>query len=166
IEFYNRELVRGVGIGGRDRRTGSNAERARLSVTRAIKTAFEKISEQDTELGNFLDQSIRTGSFCCYVPDAKSTVIWEFSAEGGMAAADMPGDDPSRVRRGRDFLRAFTEGTAFVGRTAELAILRRALDQARGGAGRFILIGGAPGVGKTRLAAEIAAESSRLKMQT
>ena len=165
IEFYNRELVRGVGIGGRDRRTGSNAERARLSVTSAIKTALEKISEQDKELGNLLDRSIRTGSFCRYVPRPDSTGSWEFSAEGSSAAGEIPGDDPSRLRRGRNFLTAFTEGTAFVGRTAELAILMRALDQAQGGVGKFILVGGAPGVGKTRLAAEIAAEASKRNMQ-
>ena len=79
IEFLTRTIVRARGIGGRQRRTGSNAERARLSVTSAIKTAFEKISEQDKELWNFLDRSIRTGSFCCYVPDPELPVTWQFS---------------------------------------------------------------------------------------
>lgn len=49
-----------------------------------------------------------------------------------------------------------------VGRTRELAHLRIAFDEARRGRGRFLLIGGESGVGKTRLceeAASIAAEA-------
>ncbi len=34
IDFVTRELERSIGLGGRDRHTGSNAERARLNVTR------------------------------------------------------------------------------------------------------------------------------------
>jgi len=44
IEFLAREISRAVGLGGRDRRAGSAAERARLNVTRAIKAALQKIS--------------------------------------------------------------------------------------------------------------------------
>ena len=44
----------------------------------------------------------------------------------------------------------------FVGRRAELAELRRWLGQASTGAGRTVLIGGEPGIGKTSLAEEIA----------
>ena len=36
IDFIERKLIRAVGLGGRDRRAGSAAVRARLSVTRAI----------------------------------------------------------------------------------------------------------------------------------
>ena len=42
-----REMARAVGLGGRDRRAGSAAERARLNVTRAIKSALQKISEHN-----------------------------------------------------------------------------------------------------------------------
>lgn len=47
IDFLAREIARAVGLGGRDRRAGSAAERARLNVTRAIKGALQKISEHN-----------------------------------------------------------------------------------------------------------------------
>src|SRR5262245_53042822 len=45
---------------------------------------------------------------------------------------------------------------AFVGRAHELIELHAALDQAFEGQGQFILIAGEPGIGKTRLAEELA----------
>ena len=166
IEFLTHAIVRARGIGGRQRRTGSNAERARLSVTSAIKTALEKISDQDRELGTFLDRFIRTGSFCRYVPPPETPVIWEFSAESVTTVPEIQKDGPRRPDRGRNFLRAFTAGTAFAGRNAESAMLMRALDQAERGSGKIVLIGGSAGVGKTRLAAEIADDATRRGMLT
>ncbi len=43
-----------VGLGGRDRRTGSDAERARVNVTRAIRAALRRVGERDAELGRHL----------------------------------------------------------------------------------------------------------------
>ena len=51
IDFLHREIARAVGLGGRDRRAGSAAERARLNVTRAIKSALQKISEHNSQVG-------------------------------------------------------------------------------------------------------------------
>jgi len=51
------------------------------------------------------------------------------------------------------------ERTPFVGRESERAELRRCLDQAARGQGTLVMIGGEPGVGKTRLAEELAAEA-------
>lgn len=48
----------------------------------------------------------------------------------------------------------------FVGRQHERAVLRSALDAALGGRGRLVVLAGEPGVGKTRLADELAAEAS------
>jgi hypothetical protein len=45
----------------------------------------------------------------------------------------------------------------FVGRDAELARLREAVDQARAGRGRLVLVQGPPGIGKTRTGVELAA---------
>jgi WD40 repeat protein/DNA-binding SARP family transcriptional activator len=52
-------------------------------------------------------------------------------------------------------------GVALVGRGAELDALREQWRQAHGGAGRLVLVAGARGIGKTRLAAELASEVHR-----
>jgi class 3 adenylate cyclase/tetratricopeptide (TPR) repeat protein len=52
------------------------------------------------------------------------------------------------------------ERTAFIGRDEERAQLRRLMENAAGGSGALVLIGGEPGVGKTRLAAEISEEAA------
>jgi predicted ATPase len=49
---------------------------------------------------------------------------------------------------------------AFVGRVAELALLTEQISAARRGEGGVVLIGGEPGIGKTRLAAEAAARAA------
>jgi class 3 adenylate cyclase/tetratricopeptide (TPR) repeat protein len=54
---------------------------------------------------------------------------------------------------------ALLERTPFVGRKVERAELRRFLDQAVRGHGALVMIGGEPGVGKTRLAEELVAEA-------
>ena len=44
MNFLVRELARAVGLGGRDRRAASHAERARLNVTRAIRAAMSNLA--------------------------------------------------------------------------------------------------------------------------
>ncbi|HEU5001524.1 MAG TPA: AAA family ATPase [Actinomycetota bacterium] len=51
--------------------------------------------------------------------------------------------------------------SGFVGRRRELAELVAILEQAAGGRGQLVLIGGEPGIGKTRLAEETVAEARR-----
>jgi hypothetical protein len=68
IEFLSRELARAVGLGGRDRRVGSEVERARLRVTNAVRSAIKKTRTQCPGLGRFLSNSIRTGSVCSFEP--------------------------------------------------------------------------------------------------
>ncbi len=77
IEALERELARAVGLGGRDRRAASAAERARLNVQRSIKTAIERIGEHHAELGQILTRTIRTGNFCSYVPDSRVPIDWK-----------------------------------------------------------------------------------------
>ncbi len=161
IDFLEREIVRAVGHRGRDRRAGSTSERARLNVTRAIKAGLRKISEHHSTLGELLERSIRTGSFCSYVPDPRILVSWQFSSEGPKGSDEVDAAAPFLLRRETGFLRAFTEGTTFVGREAERAMLHRSLEQVLRGAGGMVLIAGAAGVGKTRIAAEFGVEASQ-----
>jgi predicted ATPase len=161
IDFLNREIARAVGLGGRDRRAGSASERARLNVTRAIKAALQKISEQQASMGELLDRSIRTGSFCCYTPDPRNCVTWQFSEGGPEALGGVDSEDPFISPRETSLLRALSERTAFVGREAERAMLRHFLNRTLSGEGRVVMISGAAGVGKTRIAQEFGIEASQ-----
>jgi tetratricopeptide (TPR) repeat protein len=77
LEFVSRELSVAVGLGGRDRRAASAAERARVNVTRAIKSALVRIEEQSPALGAHLQRTVRTGTFCSYKPDPRVPVSWQ-----------------------------------------------------------------------------------------
>ena len=59
---------------------------------------------------------------------------------------------------------AFLGQTPFVGRQSELGQLERTLEQAMRGRGGVVLIGGEPGVGKTRLAEEVAQRAQQKGM--
>ena len=72
-DFLVRELSRAVGLGGRDRRAGSASERARASVTRAIRQAMTRIRQHHPPLGKHLDHAIRTGTYCAYQPSVPTT---------------------------------------------------------------------------------------------
>ncbi len=76
IEFLAAELSRGFGLGGRPRRASSAAERARVSVTRAIRYAIERIAEHDPALGEHLRLAVRTGTYCVYSPSPRDLVTW------------------------------------------------------------------------------------------
>jgi hypothetical protein len=76
-DFLLRELSRAVGLGGRDRRAGSASERARASVTRAVRSAMVRIREHNPALGAHLERSIRTGVYCAYLPDTRAPVEWK-----------------------------------------------------------------------------------------
>ncbi len=77
--FLVRELARAVGLGGRDRRVGSASERARASVTRAVRQAMARIHDYHPTLGEHLDRAIRTGTYCAYLPDPRIPVAWKLS---------------------------------------------------------------------------------------
>jgi tetratricopeptide (TPR) repeat protein len=75
-DFLLRELASAVGLGGRARRTGSPAERARVSVTRALRQAMAKVGSHHPELGQHLNHAVRTGTFCAYCPDLLAPIAW------------------------------------------------------------------------------------------
>jgi hypothetical protein len=76
LEEIARELAQAIGIGGRARRLGSSTERARQSVTKAIRALLRRVEELDPGLGRMLETSIRTGTFCSYVPDPRDEIRW------------------------------------------------------------------------------------------
>ncbi len=63
------ELSRGLGLGGKSRGFGSNAERARVNVQRRIRDAIRRVQAHDMALARHLDRSIRTGMHCIYDPE-------------------------------------------------------------------------------------------------
>jgi hypothetical protein len=70
------ELGRATGLGGRDRRAASAAERARLSVTRAIRSAIVRVGEQSPALEQHLTDTVHTGVYCSYTPDRRVSIAW------------------------------------------------------------------------------------------
>jgi response regulator receiver domain-containing protein len=76
-ELLAHELAAAVGLGGRDRKAASDSERARINVTRAIKAVLERIAEHCPALAKHFEATLRTGTFCSYVPDPRSPLRWE-----------------------------------------------------------------------------------------
>jgi tetratricopeptide (TPR) repeat protein len=75
-DFLIHELSRAFGLSGRGRRAGSASERARVSVTRAIRHAMSRIRQHDLPLAEHLERAIRTGTYCVYLPDPRVTGSW------------------------------------------------------------------------------------------
>ncbi len=78
LEAIADHLASAVGLGGRDRKTSSDAERARSAVTKCIKKAVRKIDEAIPSLGYHLAARIKTGYFCSYNPHPDRPVAWKF----------------------------------------------------------------------------------------
>jgi hypothetical protein len=72
------QLSAAIGLGGRDRKTSSAAERARCAVTKRIKKAIQKIGDFIPALGHHFVTRIKTGYFCSYHPDPDRPVHWKF----------------------------------------------------------------------------------------
>jgi tetratricopeptide (TPR) repeat protein len=161
-----------VGLGGRDRRAGSASDRARQSVAKTIKSVLERIAQSDAALGDLFSRCIKTGTLCSYQPDPDSPIVWEFAATD--AGSPKPTEQPAAVGNPSPhadhpqaaaavlpvspFLLA--ERTAFVGRESEGSAIRAAIDRARTGHGSIVMLWDGPGVGKTRLAMEMAEYAS------
>jgi tetratricopeptide (TPR) repeat protein len=72
-----RELATAMGIGGRSRKAVTASERARVSVTRALKAALARIAEHHPELDEHLRRTVRTGTYCSYLPDPRVPADWD-----------------------------------------------------------------------------------------
>jgi tetratricopeptide (TPR) repeat protein len=181
IDALTRELSRAVGLGGRSRKAASASERARQTITKTIKALVERIRRSDAALGEIFARCIKTGNFCSYQPDPSFPIAWEFAAPNAGSTIE-PAEvhpalgghcAPTRAEPLSDHAQAappvilevspfLAERTAFVDRETEGRMIRAAIDRALSGHGSLIMIGGGPGVGKTRLAMEMAEYASRV----
>ncbi|HEV3115158.1 MAG TPA: AAA family ATPase [Candidatus Binataceae bacterium] len=164
IDALTGELSRAAGLGGRSRRAASASERARQNITKTIKSVVERIAQSDAALADILSRCIKTGSFCHYEPDPNFPLAWEFGATDSGSTNKLteqpahsgdpaPQDSPAVLSASP---LSFTERTAFVGREIERGKIRAAIDRALAGRGSVVMLAGGPGVGKTRLAMEMA----------
>jgi hypothetical protein len=55
---------------------GSPTERARVNIARAIKLALRKIMEHHPALSQHLATTIKTGTYCSYIPDVRLPITW------------------------------------------------------------------------------------------
>ncbi|MEU5978236.1 AAA family ATPase [Streptomyces sp. NPDC047315] len=62
------ELRAAAGLGGRTRRLGDEAERARKTVTARIRDALRRMHRLHPELAAHLKESVTTGAYCSYRP--------------------------------------------------------------------------------------------------
>ena len=76
LDLLTQELARAVGLRGRDRAFSSPAERARISVTKAIRTAIRLIGKQSPDLAAHFEASIHTGRFCSYATPGAPPPSW------------------------------------------------------------------------------------------
>lgn len=174
IDALTSELSRAAGLGGRDRRAGSASDRARQSVTKTIKSVLERIAQSDAALGDIFSRCIRTGTFCSYQPDPVFPIVWEFAATDAGSPkepAEQPAVGKSPAPASADYPQAarvvlgvspfsLAERTAFVGRESQGSAIRAGIDRARTGHGSIVMLWDGPGVGKTRLAMEMAEYAS------
>lgn len=77
-------LSRALGLGGRGRRVGDLAERARSTVTWRLRYATRRVEAVHPALGRHLAASIRTGVFCVYRPEMP--VAWSFDESAAVSA--------------------------------------------------------------------------------
>jgi non-specific serine/threonine protein kinase len=78
LDELESHLAGALGLGGRSRRASTDAERARVAVTKGIKAAIQQIRAKDPELGRHLSTALSTGYFCSYHLDGDNPVTWQF----------------------------------------------------------------------------------------
>ena len=70
------ELQRASGLGGRTRRSSDATERARVNVTRNLRRTLELIGRDAPAAALHLQQSVSTGTYCCYDPAPGGPERW------------------------------------------------------------------------------------------
>jgi tetratricopeptide (TPR) repeat protein len=72
------QLRSAYGLGGRPRRVGDPAERARSTVTARIKDSMRRIDAVHPDLARHLRNAVRTGTVCSYEPE--TPVRWRLTS--------------------------------------------------------------------------------------
>ena len=148
VDTLVEHLAAAVGLGGRDRRAAAGSERARVRATRAIRSALSRVTAALPALGAHLEGTIHTGTYCAYRPDPRFPVRWQTEpprpndGDAGLAF-------PPRLRAEADPL------PPFVGRGEESQLLVDRWRASTSEGAQLVLVSGEPGIGKTRLAAEV-----------
>ncbi|GJM38034.1 MAG: hypothetical protein DHS20C19_14010 [Acidimicrobiales bacterium] len=75
------ELAAATGLGGRTRRATTDADRARVNVTKHLKRAIARIGDVDPELGNHLAECVDTG-MCARYRSAGTRIRWNSDGTG------------------------------------------------------------------------------------
>ncbi|MEO3751550.1 AAA family ATPase [Streptomyces sp. B6B3] len=70
------ELRAAAGLGGRARRLGDEAERARKAVTARIRDTLRRLDQHHPELAGHLRGSVTTGARCAYRPPDRDAAPW------------------------------------------------------------------------------------------
>jgi ElaB/YqjD/DUF883 family membrane-anchored ribosome-binding protein len=70
-------LSAALGQGGRTRRAGDTAEKARSAVTQRLRATIRRLEELYPELGRHLRASVTTGIYCSYQPER--AISWRVS---------------------------------------------------------------------------------------
>ncbi len=75
LEFLTRELTRALGLGGRDRRSASDIHRARVNVSRAVRSSIERIRGYHPAIANATTLSVKLGIICVYRAEPEPSLI-------------------------------------------------------------------------------------------
>ena len=173
IDALTRELSRAVGLGGRNRRAASASERARQSITKTIKAVVERIAQSDARLGQIFVALHQDGQLLqlparLRFPDRVGIRCDHLSRKQTIqppqVASSLKRVTDHRRPRLRCLISPFSLAgqTGFVGRESELRTIRATIDRALTDHGSVVMLAGGPGVGKSRLAMEMAEYASRI----
>ena len=107
------ELTGAYGLGGRPRRAGDPAEKARTTVTSRIRDAIGRVETVHPDLGRHLRASVRTGTFCVVPARAVGGVGGARGRSHIVRRVPTPEECQHPVRRGRvmSFLQIITFAT-------------------------------------------------------
>jgi tetratricopeptide (TPR) repeat protein len=85
------QLESAAGLAGRSRAFADPAERARTSVSKAIKRAIDVIDDADPAIASVLGDTVDCGVLCSYVPDPSAPVTWSSRPYDPLVPATEPG---------------------------------------------------------------------------